>query len=128
MVSGGPEVDSSTNLSRLQVLSVGLRPSMLELGVMPRSRRRAAGRLQVDGFRLIPAEKGMSRNPGKLDLLGNKRDKQVRPVRQVRESKSSTTYAPGHHLETLSKGGGGKLNVKDFGAVMYRVGVLYLNS
>ncbi len=65
---------SPPNLSRLHVLSVGLKPSTLEVGVMPRSRRRAAGRLQVEGLRLIPVENGMSRNPAKLDLLGKKRN------------------------------------------------------
>ena len=55
--------------SRLQVLPSGLNPSQLEEGVIPLSIRRAAGRLQVDGFLLMPEEKGMSRNPVKLALL-----------------------------------------------------------
>lgn len=59
-------------MSRLQVLSVGLRPSTLEVGVAPRSIKMAAGRLQVDGFRLMPAEEGMSWNPEKLFFLGSK--------------------------------------------------------
>ena len=44
----------SVALSRLQVLSVGLRPSTLEDGVATLfSVSRAAGRLQVEGLRLI---------------------------------------------------------------------------
>ena len=51
------------------MLPVGLKLSKLEEGVSARSMRREAGRLQVEGLRLIPAATGMSLNPGKLLLL-----------------------------------------------------------
>ena len=54
-------------LSRLQVLSVGLSPSTLEQGVVTLfSVRRAAGKLQVDGFLVISGLYDMSRNPVKF--------------------------------------------------------------
>ena len=65
-VATADEDRSGAALSRLQVLSVGLSASMLEVGVAPRSIKMAAGRLHVEGFRLMPVEEGMSRKPLKL--------------------------------------------------------------
>lgn len=51
------------NLSREQVLPVGLKPSQEEEGVIPCSVRRAAGKLHVEDLRAMFPEKGMSRKP-----------------------------------------------------------------
>lgn len=56
-------------LSRLLMLSVGLSASTLEVGVAPHSIKMAAGRLHVDGFRLMPVDEGMSWKPEKLFFL-----------------------------------------------------------
>ena len=73
MVAPGtpPPLLLGPRMSRLQVLPVGLMklPSKLDEGVIPLSMRRAAGRLQVDGLRVMPAERGISRNPVKLERL-----------------------------------------------------------